>query len=237
MLWAIPAALLLGWTTESRAQMMGMDFGGGMWGMGGFRTVPSPTDFLNQHALQNAARAGRPASNHAYAGNPNAYFNRVRDNSFTPRYDVRRQPSGTGRTPAPTSLGQTRPQPPADQVSTTAAVNSAARAIAPLAAFFNADRQLVWPADSPVEGDLKPKRDQSDEASLLVLNEVEQRGRASIALAADARQRLLDYGRPALQQIRETATPSIAEGFHAFLRSLYDSLGATTEIPPPPSTR
>lgn len=236
MLWAIPAALLLGGAPESRAQMMGMGFGDGMWGMGGFRTVPSPTDFLNQHALQNAARATGPTSNHAYANSSNAYFNRVRDDNFTPRYDVRRRPSGASRSSTPTSLGQTRPQAP-DQAATTAAVASAARAIAPLAAFFNADRQLVWPADSPIEGDLKPKRDVSDEASLQVLDEVEQRGQATIALAADARQRLLDYGRPALQRIRETATPSIAEGFHAFLRSLYDSLGASTEIPPPPSTR
>jgi len=236
MLLAIPAALLVWGPAEARAQFIGMDFGGGMWGLGGFRTVPSPTDFLNQHALQNAARAGAPASNNVYANNPNSYVNRVRDNNFTPRYDVRRRSPGTSRAPAPTSLGQTRSQTP-NQAATTAAAASAARTIAPLAAFFNTDRQLVWPADSPISGDLKPKRDLSDEASLLVLNEVEQRGRASIALAADARQRLLDYGRPALQEIRETATPSIADGFHAFLRSLYDSLSASTEIPPAPPTR
>ena len=226
MLLAIPTALLLLAPAESRAQGMGigMGFGDGLWGFTGFRTVPSPTMFLNEHALQNAQRAGRPASNNVYAGNPNAYFNRSRDNNFTPRYDVRRRSPGASRSQTSATLEQTR-DPAPDQVAVVAA---SARAVTPLASFFNAERQLVWPADAPTEGDLKPKRDLSDEASLLVLNEVEQHGRAPIALAADARQRLLDYGRPALQRIRETATPSIADGFHAFLLSLYDSLSATT---------
>lgn len=232
MLLAVSAALWLLAPGESRAQGFAMDFGhGGLWGIGGFRTVPSPTDFLNEHALQNARRAGRPQSNNVYAGNPNSYVNRVRDENFTPRYDVRRRSPGASRPQTPTTtLGDRAP-------NQAAAAASTARAVAPLAAFFNASRQLVWPADAPISGDLKPKRDRSDEASLLVLNEVEQHGRAPIALAADARQRLLDYGRPALQKIRETATPSIADGFHAFLRSLYDSLSASAEIPPPPPTR
>lgn len=237
MLLAIPAALLLVTPAESRAQGMGfgmgMNFGGGLWGFESFRTVPSPTNFLNEHALQNARNAGRPASNHAYAGNPNAYFHQVREGNFTPRYDVRRRSPGTSRSRAPATLGQTQNKTP-DQPP---AVASATRAAAPLASFFDASRQLVWPADAPTSGDLKPKRDLSDEASLLVLNEVEEHGRAPIALAADARQRLLDYGRPALQQIRETATPSIADGFHAFLRSLYNSLSASTQSPNPPPTR
>lgn len=237
MLLALPAALLLPLlgAGESRAQGFGMDLGSGaLWGFGGFRTVPSPTDFLNEHALQNARRAGRPQSNNVYAGNPNSYVNRVRDPNFTPRYDVRRRSPGVSRPQTPTTtLGNQAP----NQAATDAAAAPAARAVAPLAAFFDASRQLVWPADSPIGGDLKPKRDLSDEASLLVLNEVEQHGRAPIALAADARQRLLEYGRPALKEIRETATPTIADGFHAFLRSLYDSLNASAAIPPPPPTR
>src|SRR5512144_2402544 len=49
------------------------DWGWG-WGFGGFNYVPSPTDFLNQQALNNAARAGSPPSNNVYADNPNSYF-------------------------------------------------------------------------------------------------------------------------------------------------------------------
>lgn len=238
MLLAVAAAVVWLWGPgEVRAQGfgMGMGMGGGMWGLWDFRTVPSPTDFLNQHALQNAARAGRPASNNVYANNPNSYVNRVRDPNFTPRYDVRRRSPDLSRSEAPVSLGAATP----NQAATNAAAAAVVRTIAPLASFFDASRHLVWPADAPAGDELKPKRDRSDEASLLVLNEVERHGRAPIALAADARQRLLDYGRPALQEIRQTAPPAIADGFHSFLRSLYDSLSASTEtqIPPPPPTR
>ena len=91
----------------------------------------------------------------------------------------------------------------------------------------------MWPSDSPVGGGLKEKRDVSDRAATVVRNEVDAHGWAPIALAAEARQKLLDYGRPALQEIRQTATPPVAQGFHEFLMSLYDAIGAAT-IPPPP---
>jgi hypothetical protein len=41
---------------------------------------------------------------------------------------------------------------------------------------------------------------------------------------AEARQKLLDYGRPALHYVKAHETPRVADSFHGFLLSLYDSL-------------
>ena len=83
---------------------------------------------------------------------------------------------------------------------------------------------MVWPTDAPVAGDLKRLRDVSDKASLVAFEEVNIRGKALIATVADARQKLLDYGRPALKEVRSTATSRVADTFHLFLLSLYESL-------------
>jgi hypothetical protein len=82
----------------------------------------------------------------------------------------------------------------------------------------------VWPSESPINGDLKEKRDLSDQASLAVREETRRQMAASISSVTHARQLLLDYGRPALQEIRAQSTPAIADSFHRFLLSLYDSL-------------
>ena len=97
----------------------------------------------------------------------------------------------------------------------------------PIASFFNATRQLVWPGESPATDELKPKRDISDQACLVVLELFEKHRSAPITTVTDARQKLLDYGQPALRVIRSVSTPTIAESFHTFLLSLYDSLAAT----------
>ena len=68
----------------------------------------------------------------------------------------------------------------------------------PLASFYNAEGQIVWPADAPTAGDLKEKRGVFDQASQAVLAELKKNGVASIATVTDARQKLLDYGRPGL---------------------------------------
>lgn len=101
-----------------------------------------------------------------------------------------------------------------------------------LAAFFDADETLVWPADAPVTGDLGARRQDSDAAALAVLNEVQAHGTSSIESAADARARLLDYGRPALQYLRDSRSTAVAENFHSFLLSLYDALGRAAISPP-----
>jgi hypothetical protein len=197
---------------------------------GGFNFVPSPTDFLNQQSLSNAARApGGPVSRNVYAGNPNAYFNRVRDNGFVPSYDiVRRVPPSQRTYPVP-SPGQPQATPAPPQT-----VKSVPRPVVPLATFFDAAKRLVWPGDAPVTGDLQRKRDISDEGCRVVLGEYQTRGRASIATVTDSRQKLLDYGQPALQEIRNSATERVADTFHLFLLSLYESLYQAANPPEAP---
>jgi hypothetical protein len=222
-------AVLVATPSPARAQY-GMGYGMGMgWGWGiGMGVGPSPsTQLLNDLTVARAA-AGRqgPRSNNVYAGNPNAYYNRIRDNGFVSHYDVRRRrpPSyQPGRTASLANGGRAESspaQPPAPSA-----------AVRPLGDFFDASLRLVWPHESPSDGEHKEKRDLSDQASLAVLKETKQQGAASITSAADARQRLVDYGRPALRQLREAATPPIADSFHRFLLSLYDSLEAAAGPP------
>jgi hypothetical protein len=210
-------------------------FGWGEGIIGGFNYVPSPTDFLNQHSLINASRGQQaPASFRPYANNPNSFHNRLRDNTFVPSYEVRRRrPSSEGSQRA-RSLGNTA-RAEQEQPSTP----QPARVVPPLISFFNASLKLVWPSESPVAGELGEKRDISDQASLDVLKETKQYQTASITTVTDARQKLLDYGRPALQEIRLVATTAIADSFHGFMLSLYDSLAQAASPPeaapgPPP---
>ena len=209
------------------------DWGWGR-GFGGFNYVPSPTDFLNQQALNNAARAGSPPSNNVYADNPNSYFYHIRDNGFVPSFDVARRVPPAQRPNPPVSPGE-RPVAPAPPQT----VNTVPAPVVPLPSFFNDARQLVWPSDAPVAGDLRRKRDISDEGSLVVLGELQRLGRASIASVTDSRQKLLDYGQPALQEIRTYATPRVADTFHFFLLSLYESLAQAANPPetPPAASR
>jgi len=213
------AALELG-----ASQVHAMGFGYGI--LGGFNYVPSPGDFLNQHALLNAGRAGAPVSNNVYANNPNAFINRIRDNGFVPHAGIvdRRSPGYQASRWQPQSLSQTsnNQSPPA-----ASSANAAARRpVVPIGSFFDASRMLVWPSDAPVEGDLITKRDTSDRACLAVSDLVDKHRSAPITTVTYARNRLLEYGQPALQFIRSHTTPRIAENFHQFMLSLYDSLAA-----------
>ena len=213
------AALELG-----ASQVHAMGYGYGI--LGGFNYVPSPGDFLNQHSLLNAGRARGPVSNNVYANNPNAFIHRIRDNGFVPHAGIvdRRSPGYQASRLRPQSLSQTsnnRPAPAAS--SATAAVRGP---VVPIGSFFDASRMLVWPSDAPVEGDLITKRDTSDQACLVVSDLVYKHRSAPITTVTYARNRLLEYGQPALQFIRSHTTPRIAENFHQFMLSLYDSLAA-----------
>jgi hypothetical protein len=220
MIFLAGAAVLALETSSAQAQ-----WGWGWGGFGGFNYTSSPTDYLNQWSLSNASRAGPPASRSPYAGNPNAYFNRVRDNGFVPHFDVRRRQPPMAR-PEPTpSLGDRPSEPTGPQSSPPAA---RPKPVIPLSSFFDASRKLVWPSEAPVTGNLKEKRDISDRATLAVLEEAMQHGVALIATVTDARQKLLNYGRPALQEVRASATPRVADTFHLFLLSLYESLAQAT---------
>ncbi len=218
----LSGVLVLGAGSNSaQAQWGGMGYGWG-WGGLGFRQVPSPTDFVNQHALTRAAQGMQaPRSHNPLQNNPNSYLNRIRDNGFVSHVDPRRRlpPSyGSESTSSRNTSGRVAAQTAA---TTTAAAPAAS---APLGSFFDATRKLVWPNESPIGGDLKEKRDVSDQASLAVLEETLRRTTASLSSVTYARQKLIAYGQPALQEIRLQATPVIADSFHHFMLSLYDAL-------------
>jgi hypothetical protein len=190
--------------------------------------VPSPTQFINDHALVRAGAAQRLPSRNVYANNANSFHNRLRDNGLSSHYSVdsRRSPGFEVDRRRERSLSQARTTTPAPAPAPVAEPQPDARPVSAINTFFNTARQLVWPSASPVTDDLKPKRNISDQACLVVLEIVEKHGSAPVTTVTDARQRLLDYGQPALRLIRTVATPRIAEGFHVFLLALYDSLGA-----------
>ena len=84
--------------------------------------------------------------------------------------------------------------------------------------------KIVWPGDAPMAGDLSERRATFEKSCQAVLDEFKQNSVASIATVTEARQKLLDYGRPALQYVRAHETPRVADSFHLFLLSLYESL-------------
>lgn len=227
---------VLAFLVATAALEMGAGRAHAQWGFGwfnGFNYVPQPTDYINQLSLVNAANATRGrVPNNVYANNPNSYVNRVRDNGFVPHYAIesrrspgeqpaRRSSSNVSRTSAP----QPRPSTPAP------AAPAVAEPAPPLASFFDATRKLIWPSDAPVDGDLGEKRNVSDQASLAVRDLVEKHGSAPITTVTDARQKLLDYGRPALRHVRSYATSRVADTFNVFLLSLYDSLAQAANPP------
>ncbi len=234
LLTAMLAFIALGFGSNTARAQWGM--GGMGWGLGlGFRNVPSPSDFLNQHALVRAGQGLQDVpSRTPYANNPNSYINKIRDNGFVSHADVRRRPTSYDPRPTASMLASdggagARPQ----------AAPVAASVIAPpLSSFFDAALKLVWPNEAPTDGDLKEKRDLSDQASVAVLKETRGSSPASISSVTHARQKLIDYGQPALQKVRTESTPAISDTFHGFLLSLYDSLAQAAEppnaIPPAP---
>ena len=143
----------------------------------------------------------------------------MRDNGFSSHYSARSHRS-------PGYEVERRAAPSRSQVSSEPAPESNVRPTYPISSFFNTARQIVWPNESPATEELKPKRDISDQASLTVLELVEKHRSAPITTVTDARQKLLDYGQPALRVARSVSTPRLADSFHMFLLSLYDSLGA-----------
>jgi hypothetical protein len=216
--------LLVSHPGQARAQYgMGMGWG---WGFG-FHQVPSPTQTLDQIAITRAGQGLQGVLTRTpYANNPNAYINHIREPGFVPHYQVARRPAPIYRSSERTSVA-------------SADTAAAARNLVPaLATFFDAASKLVWPSEAPFGGELKEKRNLSDEASLAVLEETRRQPAATISSVTYARQQLVQYGQPALLEIRTKSTPVIADSFHNFLLSLYESLAKAadppTQIPPAP---
>ena len=194
----------------------GGGFGGFGWGFGGFSQVEKPDTFLYSKALVDAGRDTHIPSRTVYSNNPNSYINHVRDNGFVDRYDVER------RDPAYYRYAQPPVQNP--RMTPTAMTVTQQKPSLPLASFYNAEGHIVWPSDAPIAGELKDKRSEFDQSSQTVLAELKKNGVASIATVSEARQKLLDYGRPGLKYVRTHETPRVADTYHLFLLSLYESL-------------
>jgi hypothetical protein len=203
----------------ARAQWYPGDF----WG-NPFLMQPSQADIDTQTSLDRIAHA-------AQQGTPMTSFRmdrNTRDADFFERYDIETRRAMEDRVARRPSRASAPTGPAVTSAPARPAVTSAPELVAPLipiASFFNAARQLVWPGDAPTQGDFGPKRTASDEACLAVKEEVSQKGAAPISTVTDARTKLLDYGKPALDFLRGHSTPPISETFHMFLLSLYDSLG------------
>ena len=192
----------------------GGGFGGGFgFGYGAaFSQVPKPESYLYQKSLVDAQRPIQIPSRNVYANNSNSYINHIRDNGFVDRYSADRREIPQYRYAA-------RPAAVAN-----AAPSAEQGPMLPLASFYEANNKLEWPANAPIEGDLKQKRDVSDKACDVVLAETKQNRVAALASVTDARQKLLEYGRPALAYVRAHETPRVADTFHMFMLSLYESL-------------
>ncbi len=205
-------------------------FGYGYGGFG-FNFQPPEIGFINSNSLQNASKASMgPVQNNAYANNPNAYINHLHDDGYLDKYDV-----GSRRT-IEASIGRFSDGPPPSRSQPRESPGRAAPPAAPslpLTTFFDRYQKLVWPESAPVFGAMGATRLASDLACLGVLNEYNLRGLAQVSTVTDARAKLIDYGQPALQYIRVNSTPRIADGFHLFLLSLYDSLAQAATIPKP----
>ncbi len=210
--------------SQARAQWgMGGGFGGFGFGFGG--AVEQPGTFLNSVALSQMNHVRGPTQNNVYAGNPNSYINHVRDNGFVDQYSpYRREPSYSSYSPS-SSSAQGR------NMTQTAMSVPRTKPLVPLASFYNAQNQLVWPGGSPMADPLKEKRTLFDQSAQTVLDEVKKNGVASIATVTDSRQKLLDYGRPALKYVRTHETARVADSFHGFLLMLYDSLAQAANPP------
>jgi hypothetical protein len=209
---------------EAKAQW-GFDYGLFGLGFGLGHQTPASVSFLNDHALARGAAAAASKPQSLRAPIPVS-----KDVDFFSRYDVATRVSmeeGIARR----RLAY-RPVPTTPNLAPPVATNPQprpARPLVPLASFFDAAKRLVWPADAPTHGDFAAKKTASDAKTLELLEELERKGYARIATAADARTMLLNYGQPALQYLRDTTTPRLSDAFHIFLMSLYDSIGQTTE--------
>ena len=149
----------------------------------GLGIAPHPEVIINQNAVVTAGRGYQGPTRTPYADNSNAYFNHVRDNGFVERYNVdRREPSYYRYVPT--------------SARAAATARKSRRFLWRVSTMPQG--QLAWPADSPTGGELKEKRAAFDQVSHVVLDESKKSGVASMASVTDARQKLIDYGRPGL---------------------------------------
>lgn len=210
-------------------------FGGG-YGFGLFQYRAPSVDMLNQRAMVAAGASYARQANMNLTAPQNRYTYRDQAIAFQDRYDFQSRSSVGDRRGRPANRRGTPIASTARPSATPPAAATPSRSAAPaITSFINAARRVLWPADSPLEGDLGTKRQASDQATLRVIDEYQSQGSAAITTVAEARKELVDYGQPALQYLRTNSSPAIANSFHTFLLALYDSLAeaARRDGPPP----
>lgn len=240
-------------TRPAHAQF-GFGFGfGGMMGGGGYSNMAT-LNYINSRseAAASAAyseRARGPfgtGSGNPYQGNANAYVNRVHDDQFFERYNAssrRSIESHVARRPDPSLLNDIPPPTGPKEPTPPPAQARAPRTVPAFDTFFTPNGVLVWPSNSPAEGELGSKQKDAGQAAAMVFAQVRSQGYAPVGIVTDARTKLVTYGQPALLYLRQKTTPAIADGFHTFLLGLYDSLGQAAtpgtrpSAPAPPANR
>jgi hypothetical protein len=95
---------------------------------------------------------------------------------------------------------------------------------------LDADGRVQWPASTPSGPNLSEARNAVDDAIVKVVQEVKERGHASVRNVVAARDALSNFARLALERLR-SESPADAAGFQVFLQSLDHVLYTTAENP------
>lgn len=207
------------WTSQSSdAQFIG-PFLGPFYGPM-YAPYQSPTQMI-QNRKPITQNVGGPVT--SAPDNPNAYWNHLRDPGYnanlTPRTDLRRGVSGID---VATSSNGRSTSPKSEKTKAGNTTQSH------FLGFFGPNKQLVWPIDSPLAGDLSGKRATVDASMAVLRAEVLSKKPVTVATVVTSRNDLLDYGRPALATLRENQ-PTHADSFHAWLLDLYNTVGQLNE--------
>ena len=203
----------------------GYGFGGFLNG-GGAASDRAMHSYLNQQSLLQGQAALSKGEAQGYQGAGNPYFTQARDtsvgrNDVSTRRDsiygggsiyggesTRRLANGPGDAaePRPTQL--------------------------PLESFFSPEGELVWSESAPDSGPYGSLQGEASTSASEVYRESKTQGYSPVAVVTDARAKLVAYGRPALAELRRTASRDNADRFHQFLMTLYDALGRAAVRPP-----
>jgi hypothetical protein len=195
------------------------------------RSVPSPTDYLYDHANARIALAASAAQQEAAASRiaetrsrQNSYFNRIRDFSGDSTYQVNSRQSVSRRTSA---------RKPRETPAAAAPASPPERVTLSLDAYFLANGALDWPHDAPDSAELRPAREEAERAVRVVLDEVRAAGKAKAQSVGAAKHKLVSYGQRALAEVRSARAEALGHVFHYYLLFLHDSLDVAAGLDAP----
>jgi hypothetical protein len=106
-----------------------------------------------------------------------------------------------------------------------AAAASTAPALLPRNQVLTAEGEVRWPASAPSDHAFGRTRAAAEAAIRVAVKEFEANGRASVQCVAEAKSRLVAYGKPALEQAMVTSRPQ-AERLLTFFTSLEKALNS-----------